>query len=89
MKRLQTIPTFFFAIVFALTLMLTGCNAGTLAGPDMGSESTVQVGTNTKHAEHNWGKNTKHAEHNWGKNTKHAEHNWGKNTKHAEHNWGT
>ncbi len=39
----HTLTSLLTAFLFVVAFMLTGCNADTLTGPDLGPETTIQV----------------------------------------------
>ena len=41
----HTLTSFLTAFLFVVAFMLTGCNADTLTGPDLGPETTIQATT--------------------------------------------
>ena len=66
MAGIQAVRSLFCVFLVTLTLMVVGCNPGTVAGPDLGPETTIQ----TQGDEHNTG--NKNDEHNTGgKNDEH------------------
>ena len=104
MKRFQTIPSLLCALFVAGTFVVTGCNPGTISGPDYEADFSVQVetDTNTYGLNASLGDAGKGADHNTGNNApvlgdagQGADHNTGNNApvlgdagQGADHNTG-
>ena len=65
MKRFQTLPSLLSALFLAGTFIVTGCNPGTISGPDLDADYSVQTEIDTETFsinanggnEHNYGAN--------------------------------
>ena len=47
MKRFQTLPSLLSVLFVAGTFVVTGCNPGTISGPEFDADYSVQIEANT------------------------------------------